>query len=366
MKALTFSCHFPLGKLVTLFLALFVAPPVLAAETLRYAVVSCDNLALLRDDLSDAPADFFVAGQKPVASDGSPRKVHFVGTVSLEGKPQVELGGRLFAPDLGVSERAPYVHLTVKKLTGISPPAFTVNVDLMLMHQRYSSKAGARYTGSSRVPARANAWQEVISWSDGFHSIWQYYTPAEAQTPTEPNTDDKMVPIYRLDVRLGQLSDEALDKLPRYDPEHRRLIAELGRWRESFSTHVSPDVPFQFANSFFDLKKIASDEGHEMSGLNRITGSIEEDPSHFILKLQYQPPAPRKQDLQVRTLGIEMGTDGWFYQRIENPPRAENFVEGTWCDTTWGEKSLGVHCMNVAAYRLTKVSPAPEGNPPRP
>lgn len=348
----------PLWQLVALLITLLAAPLLHAEETLRYAVLSCGNLALLRDDLRTAPADYFTAGQHSIASDGSAREVHFVGTVSLEGKEQAELGGRLSASDLGVSEHPPQVLFTIKRLSGIAPLAFAVDADLMMTHQRYSSKAGARYTGSSGVPARPNTWQEVMNWSDGFHSLWQYYTPAEAHSAAVPDTADKFVPVYRLDVRLGQLSNEALDRLPRYDPEHLRLIAELGRWRESYSTHVSPGVPFRFSSSFFDLKKIASDANHATSGLNKITGSLVENPSHFLLKLEYQPPAPRKQDTKIIPLGLDMGSDTWHYQRIANPPSAENYVEGTWCDTTWGEKSLGAHRTNVAAYRLTKVSPA--------
>lgn len=332
-----------------------------AEESLRYAVVShgwFQGIELFRDELRDAPADFLAADKRAFASDGRLRTVLFAETVSLEGKQSVKLRG-LFpnaTPQPVPGVEAPGVSISAERAPGDSA-AFTVNAEILQYFESYTDKAG-RFIARCQTPARPNVWQEVLQ--AGSLSLWQYYTPSEYAAA--PTTDSGIQPVYRLDIRLGQLSRESLDKLAGYDPEHRRLIAELDWWREIYSIHVSPGVPFHLSSSRCEKSKLSKPD-HEPRCTIRIDGSLELTSEYLDLKLGYRNQAQKKEDRLITPLGMEMRRDKWYFQPIENPTPVDYPVEGAWCETTWAEKTYSP-CTNVAAYRITKVNPAPAPSEP--
>ena len=347
-------------SLLAAVLLLSIAAPALAEESLRYAVVSgVHYLPLIREELREAPADFLVAGRPMKLIDGSERGVMFAETVSLKDKQRVELGKH--TPDGKI------VTIRVERSAKRSPAAFTVDLEVMQHWAAYTPKA-SRLTAKSQAPARANAWQEVAT--SGGISLWQYYTPpdnmpsAETHAASDPDftTDDELLPIYRREVQLGQLSPEALAKLESHDPEHRRLIAESEWWREKHVTMIRPGVPFYLSRSACELSKLG-EKDHEASCTVRLDGSVERSPSHLSLKLRYQNQAQKKNDRRITPLGVEMLTDQWYFEKIKDPPIVDYPVGGSWCETTWAEKVLFPLCTNVAAYRLTRVSPDPDPAP---
>ena len=229
-----------------------------------------------------------------------------------------------------------------------------MNVEILQHWGSYVDRA-TRYMAKCQTPARPNAWQEVTH--TGSFSIWQYYTPSEYSAPSATETSGKVTPLYRLDIRLGQLSRESLDKLPGYQREHRDIIAEMSWWREIYSIPIAPGVPFSLSKSFCQKDKL-SEPDHEPRCTTRVEGSMDLTPSHLLLKLGYQNQAQRKQDRRITPLGDEMVPDTWYFQPFQYPTPVDYPVEGAWCETTWAERTYSP-CTNIAAYRLTKISPDP-------
>ena len=333
------------------------AASALAEESLRYALVihGGQDIHLLRDELRDAPADFLVSLKRAPASDGSHRGVAFAETVSLEGKQSVQLRGPLgkASPQPGPEVEDPRISITAGRRAG-TPATFTVDIEI-LQHSGGSTPGAHRFMTRCQTHARPNAWQEVAH-SAGF-SLWQYYTPPEYTASSTPATDTGTPPVYRLEIRLGQLSRESLDKLPGYDPEHRRLIAELDWWREIYSIHVSPGLPFYLSSSRCEKSKFAQPE-HEPRCTIRIDGTLELTPSHVDLKFGYRNQAQKKENRRLTPLGAEMVPGPWYFQPFQDPTPVDYPVEGAWCETTWAGQASFL-CTNVTAYRLTRVNPAP-------
>lgn len=329
----------------------------ITGESLRYALVIHDHqdIHLLRDELRDAPADSLSFQQRPLSSNGSFRKVLWAETVPIEAERLVEIRGSLgkeTTPQPG--QPTPGISIKIERPQD-ALGAFDVELEILQHWEAYKDRT-TRLVARCRTPAQPNAWQEVLS-SSGF-SVWQYYTPlAGAPNPAPSSADSETLPVYRLDLRFGQLSRESLDKLPTHSAEHRQLIADLDWWREIYTLHVSPDHPFSLTSSRCQKDKLTQSD-HEEQCTIRIDGSVEITPSHLGLDIRYRNQAKKKQDRHITPLGVEMLSDQWYFQPFKQPTPVDYPVEGAWCETTWAERSASP-CTNIAAYRLTKVWPIP-------
>ena len=335
------SCHLSFRATLVLLLGLaglVLSAPGKAQDTLCQVLIRVpkQEMPIVRFEMAAAKADHFAAGEDFFTSTRGARRVIFLGTVDMTGKERAEL--KKYLPPSGAFD-GPWDEFdtrvsiaTVKSGEG-REAMLSVDTTVGLRGKQPDKvvSQGAtpggfhRYTASSQVPFRPNAWQEVAYWSLDHYALmlWQYPLVKGQGAPAANAAKTDLPPLYRLEMTIGILPEETLARLGGYDAKRRRLIAEspsvLGSQWTSFSVHCLPEQPFA-ATTARGLNGMAGTEGYLESSTCSFSGTLGIKSGAVGLKCEFRTPAPKKLGRLTIPIGADLVPGEWYIQHIREKP----------------------------------------------
>lgn len=337
--------HLPLipSPCLFAFVMLVLSAAARARETICYALMKVPKLEapIVRFEMAAAKADHFAYGQDFFASTRGARRLVFFGKLDMAGQQRGELKQSL-PPSLAFNgpwdKTATHASIAAVKdgeanqaLLGVDATfAFRAGNPDIAAIQGGATGGFHRYTTSSQVPLRPNAWQEVAFWSIDHYCLmlWQYplikdNAIANAAAAVANAGETEEVPLFRLDMTISVLPEETLARLDTCDAGRRRLIAESyqmvsSQW-SSFSLHCLPGQPFSCSTAR-GLNRKRNEEGYLASSTCRFAGTLGLKLGTIALKSEFRTPAPEEKDRLVIPIAADLVPGEWHIQRITEEP----------------------------------------------